>query len=145
MAPADGDVRRQARRPVPEPVPAYLPTAGSPLAVDKELYNAFQAAPRVLIEAFTLPIRSGRAWTAPAGSIVRISTPEGPQVGKFSPRPLPPRRQPVLTAPRQVTSTSGTCTTRESASGLRGRGSCTPRTSPRTTGCGPACRTCGRW
>jgi uncharacterized protein YcgI (DUF1989 family) len=28
-----------------------------------------------------LPIRSGRAWKAPAKSIIRISTPEGPQVG----------------------------------------------------------------
>ena len=55
--------RLKARKPVPKPVPAYLPTAGSPLSVDKNL--------------------SGRAWEAPAGSIVSISTPEGPQVGMW--------------------------------------------------------------
>lgn len=66
------------------PVPAYLPTAGSPLTVDTDLYNAIQQAPRKLTQEFTLPIRSGRAWSAPAGSIVKISTPEGPQVGTSS-------------------------------------------------------------
>lgn len=75
--------RLKARKPVPTPVPAYLPTAGSPLSVDKDLYAAIQQAPRVLVEEFTVPIRSGRAWEAPAGSIIEISTPEGPQVGKY--------------------------------------------------------------
>jgi uncharacterized protein YcgI (DUF1989 family) len=75
--------RLKARKPVPAPVPAYLPTAGSPLSVDKDLYAAIQQAPRVLVEGFTVPIRSGRAWEAPAGSIIEISTPEGPQVGKL--------------------------------------------------------------
>lgn len=75
--------RLKARKPVPKPVPAYLPTAGSPLSVDKDLYETIQKAPRLLVEEFTLPIRSGRAWEAPAGSIIRISTPEGPQVGMF--------------------------------------------------------------
>ena len=70
------------------PVPAYLPTAGSPLTVDAELYSAIQQAPRKLTQDFTLPIRSGRAWSAPAGSIVKISTPEGPQVGEFTAHPL---------------------------------------------------------
>lgn len=69
------------RKPVPPPVPAYLPTAGSPLTVDKELYKTIREAPRVLVKEFTLPIRSGRAWEVPAGAIVNISTPEGPQVG----------------------------------------------------------------
>ncbi|OPB39682.1 meiotic chromosome segregation protein [Trichoderma guizhouense] len=76
--------RLKARKPVPKPVPAYLPTAGSPLSVDKHLYEAIQQAPRVLVEEFTVPIRSGRAWEAPAGSIVSISTPEGPQVGDLN-------------------------------------------------------------
>ncbi|KAF3067760.1 hypothetical protein CFAM422_008344 [Trichoderma lentiforme] len=76
--------RLKARKPVPKPVPAYLPTAGSPLSVDKNLYEAIQQAPRVLVEEFTVPIRSGRAWEAPAGSIVSISTPEGPQVGDLN-------------------------------------------------------------
>ncbi|KAK3305008.1 uncharacterized protein B0T15DRAFT_531079 [Chaetomium strumarium] len=80
----DAAARLQARKPIPPPVPAYLPTAGSPLTVNKDLYTAIQQAPRVLLSEFTLPIRSGRAWKAPAGSIVRISTPEGPQVGDLN-------------------------------------------------------------
>lgn len=74
--------RLRSRKPVPKPVPAYLPSAGSPLTVPQDLYQTVQKAPRVLVEEFVLPIRSGRAWKAPAGSIVRISTPEGPQVGE---------------------------------------------------------------
>lgn len=77
--------RRAARKPIPQPVPAYLPTSdSSPLVVDRQAYSAIQQADRTLIEEFTLPIRSGRAWTAPAGSIVRISTPNGPQVGDLN-------------------------------------------------------------
>ncbi|KAK1982082.1 hypothetical protein LZ30DRAFT_781579 [Colletotrichum cereale] len=86
MSSADLDPaqRLRDRKPIPKPVPAYLPTAGSVLTVDGALYNSAQTAPRVLLEEFTLPIRSGRAWRAPAGSIVRISTPEGPQVGDLN-------------------------------------------------------------
>ncbi|KAF9880423.1 meiotic chromosome segregation protein [Colletotrichum karsti] len=86
MSAADIDPaqRLKDRKPIPKPVPAYLPTAGSPLTVDKALYESAQKAPRVLVEEFTLPIRSGKAWKAPAGSIVRISTPEGPQVGDLN-------------------------------------------------------------
>ena len=80
--------RLRARQPVPKPVPAYLPAAGTPLTVDKSLYEAIQKAPRVLFQDFTLPIRSGKAWEAPAGSIISISTPEGPQVGTLKPPPL---------------------------------------------------------
>ncbi|PNH71681.1 hypothetical protein VD0001_g5849 [Verticillium dahliae] len=76
--------RLAALKPAPPPVPAYLPKAGSPLVVDKDLYNTIASAPRVLTEEFTLPIRSGQAWTAKAGSIVRISTPEGPQVADLN-------------------------------------------------------------
>lgn len=82
MAGRQSDAERlSARRPLPPPHPAYLATAGSPLKTDEELYKSIQGSPRKLIESFTLPIRSGRAWNAPAKSIIRISTPEGPQVG----------------------------------------------------------------
>ncbi|KAI8296965.1 hypothetical protein K4K59_003808 [Colletotrichum sp. SAR11_240] len=84
MSAADIDPaqRLKDRKPIPKPVPAYLATAGSPLTVDKVLYESAQKAPRILVEEFTSPIRSGKAWKAPAGSIVRISTPEGPQVAE---------------------------------------------------------------
>ncbi|KAK0644670.1 hypothetical protein B0T16DRAFT_332498 [Cercophora newfieldiana] len=73
------------RPPIPPPVPAYLPTTSpSPLSVDRTLYTTISQAPRVLSQEFTLPIRSGRAWKAPAGSIIRISTPEGAQVGDLN-------------------------------------------------------------
>jgi uncharacterized protein YcgI (DUF1989 family) len=74
----------RVRKPIPPPVPAYLPTVGSPLTVDTALYAAIQQAPRIKTDDFTLPIRSGRAWTVPAGGIVRISTPDGPQVGDLN-------------------------------------------------------------
>jgi uncharacterized protein YcgI (DUF1989 family) len=83
MSAADGAERLKTRKSIPKPVPAYLGKAGTPLTVDKTQYAAIQEAPRRLHEEFTLPIRSGKAWRAPAGSIVRISTPEGPQVGMF--------------------------------------------------------------
>ncbi|KAJ5017399.1 hypothetical protein K4K57_008781 [Colletotrichum sp. SAR 10_99] len=88
MSAADIDPaqRLKDRKPIPKPVPAYLATAGSPLTVDKVLYESAQKASRVLLEEFTLPIRSGKAWKAPAGSIVRISTPEGPQVDEHGGR-----------------------------------------------------------
>lgn len=76
--------RKPIRTPIRTPVPAYLPTAGSPLTVDTSLYSSIQQAPRVLLEEFTLPIRSGQAWKAPAGSIICISTLEGPQVGDLN-------------------------------------------------------------
>lgn len=80
--PASDAERRANRKPIPKPSPAYLPSSDvSPLRVNRELYDKLREAPRVLVEEFTLPIRSGKAWKAPAGSIVRISTPEGPQVG----------------------------------------------------------------
>ncbi|KAK4642751.1 hypothetical protein QC761_400370 [Podospora bellae-mahoneyi] len=83
---SEADAARLAsRRQLPPPVPAYLPTGpNSPLAVGKELYSKIQSAPRVLEQSFTIPIRSGKAWTASAGSIIRISTPEGPQVGDLN-------------------------------------------------------------
>ncbi|KAK0708061.1 hypothetical protein B0H67DRAFT_589206 [Lasiosphaeris hirsuta] len=69
---------------IPPPRPAYLSTSASPLTAPKDLFTALAQAPRVLLDEFTIPIRSGRAWTATTGSIVRISTPLGPQVGDLN-------------------------------------------------------------
>lgn len=66
------------------PVPAYQSLPNSPLTPNKPFYTALLRAERKCTESFTLPIRSGRAWHAPKGSIIRLSTPEGPQVGDLN-------------------------------------------------------------
>lgn len=67
------------------PTPAYLASSpNSPLHTDRTLYSAIIAAERNLVYSHLLPIRSGHAWTVPAGSICRITTPEGPQVGDLN-------------------------------------------------------------
>lgn len=78
-----------ADRPHPPPQPAYQATPGSILNVDKAFYaklaeTASNPTSRELLQSFVLPIRSGKAWTVPAGCIVRMSTPEGPQVGDLN-------------------------------------------------------------
>ena len=67
-----------------KPQPAYQATFSSILNVDKDLYRTIAAGKRHHIDSFVLPRRSGKAWTVPSGSIVRISTPEGPQVGDLN-------------------------------------------------------------
>src|SRR5271156_1209493 len=96
---ASPEERLKSLKAIPPPRPAYLATAGSPLTVNEDLYTAIRTAPRVPIISFTLPIRSGRAWHAPATSIVRISTPEGPRKSKLSPSPDLPN-QPTNPQPR---------------------------------------------
>lgn len=76
--------RLKSRKPIPTPVPAYLPTAGSPLTFDRALYESIKTAPRTLLSSKTIEIRSGFAFPCPAKSIIRISTPEGPQVGDLN-------------------------------------------------------------
>jgi uncharacterized protein len=39
---------------------------------------------RTPVEAFTVPVRSGKAWHVRAGQVCRISTPEGPQVADLN-------------------------------------------------------------
>ena len=69
----------------PKPQPAYKPLPGSILHLDIPLYTRIATAARKPpTTSFTLPPRSGKAWKAPAGSIIRISTPEGPQVGDLN-------------------------------------------------------------
>src|SRR5579862_1689126 len=67
---------------------AYQVTKGSALSVDRDFYGTLPAAKnpgkRALVEKFVIPIRSGRAWTVPAGHIFRIVTLEGPQVADLN-------------------------------------------------------------
>lgn len=65
---------------------AYQATDGDALSVDRDFYEriALKTAGRELVDKFTIPIRSGRAWEVPAGHVCRITTPEGPQVGDFN-------------------------------------------------------------
>ncbi len=71
---------------MPDAPAAYQATAGSPLTVDKAFYArvASEAASRTLVETVEVPIRTGRAWTVPAGHAFRIVAPEGPQVGDLN-------------------------------------------------------------
>lgn len=67
------------------PAPAYQATSiDSALHTNRALYSTIASAPKELVSTFVLPIRSGRAWTVPAGCVCRITTPEGPQVGKWN-------------------------------------------------------------
>jgi uncharacterized protein YcgI (DUF1989 family) len=65
---------------------AYQSTAGSALDVDRPFYSRVAEAldSRQLIDSFVLPIRSGRAWTVPAGHVCRLIAIEGPQVGDLN-------------------------------------------------------------
>lgn len=63
-----------------KPVPAYHKPP-----IDTELYNAIASSTaRTLTQSFVIPPRSGRAWKVPAKSIIKLSTPEGPQVGDLN-------------------------------------------------------------
>ena len=69
----------------PTPVPAYFPTSKDSILIpDFKLYDSVKNAARHLVTTYDVPVRSGRAWKASKGSIVRISTPEGPQVCDFN-------------------------------------------------------------
>lgn len=63
---------------------AYQSVPGGPLDVDTAWYDRIAGADRTSIEKFEIPVRSARAWEVPAGSIVRISSVEGPQVGDLN-------------------------------------------------------------
>ena len=63
---------------------AAYPTSGA-LDVDRAFYDALaHDGRRVLTDEFVIPVRSGQAWRVPAGSVCRISTEEGPQVGDLN-------------------------------------------------------------
>jgi uncharacterized protein YcgI (DUF1989 family) len=65
---------------------AYQATAGGALDVDRQFYDRIAESihPRQLVDSFVIPIRSGRAWTIPAGHACRLITVEGPQVGDLN-------------------------------------------------------------
>ncbi|MCC5885605.1 MAG: DUF1989 domain-containing protein [Gammaproteobacteria bacterium] len=70
---------------VATPAAAYQAGSGSALAVDTAFYDRLrEGGGRSLVDRIEVPIRSGRAWTVPAGSVFRIITPEGPQVGDLN-------------------------------------------------------------
>lgn len=59
---------------------------GDALQVDRAFYGRIgsQHDARELVETFEIPIRSGRAWTVPAGHVCRLYTVDGPQVGDLN-------------------------------------------------------------
>lgn len=65
---------------------AYQASKGSALDVDKTFYARIgqETGGRKMVERFTIPIRSGRAWDVPAGHVCRIVTIEGPQVADLN-------------------------------------------------------------
>ncbi|KAJ4360212.1 uncharacterized protein N0V89_000772 [Didymosphaeria variabile] len=72
------------------PAPAYFPTsATSSLHPPKELYARLKALSEtkgdlIKIQEFLIPPRSGHAWRVPAGTLFRLSTPFGSQVGDLN-------------------------------------------------------------
>ncbi len=64
----------------------YLPSEGVSLDVDRAFYDRLAADTdeRTLIDSFTVPIRSGRAWPVLRGQLCRIVAIEGPQVADFN-------------------------------------------------------------
>jgi uncharacterized protein len=69
-------------RTAPSPEPAYVASEGSPLAADSRIYGRIRTelGARTLVDELVIPVRSGRAWTVPAGHVCRFSIIEGPQV-----------------------------------------------------------------
>ena len=69
-----------------QPPPLYDHGPGTPLDVDRGFYGRVARAvdQRTLVERFVVPIRSGRAWSVPAGHLCRIAVIEGPQVADFN-------------------------------------------------------------
>jgi uncharacterized protein YcgI (DUF1989 family) len=65
--------------------PAAYQAGAGVLDVDREFYRRIaDAQERTELASFVLPIRSGRAWTVPAGAVCRIAAIDGPQVGDLN-------------------------------------------------------------
>jgi uncharacterized protein YcgI (DUF1989 family) len=65
---------------------AYRASPGGALDVDRAFYRhvAESVERRTVVDSFVIPIRSGRAWTVPAGHVCRLIAVEGPQVGDLN-------------------------------------------------------------
>lgn len=65
---------------------AYQVSKGAALAVDTAFYDRIRHDParRTLVDTLEVPIRSGQAWTVPAGHVFRVVALEGAQVGDFN-------------------------------------------------------------
>jgi uncharacterized protein YcgI (DUF1989 family) len=58
---------------------------GAALDVDRGFYRRLaEEDGREVVEAFEVPIRSGRAWRVPRGHLCRLRTVDGPQVGDLN-------------------------------------------------------------
>lgn len=64
----------------------YLPSDEGKLDVDREFYDRLSAAIPAsrIVDAFEIPIRSGRAWPVRAGQLCRVIARYGPQVADFN-------------------------------------------------------------
>jgi hypothetical protein len=63
------------------PHPSYVARSGSPLAADPAIYGPIGGGDgRTLVHEHVIDVRSGHAFEAPAGHVVRFSVIEGPQV-----------------------------------------------------------------
>ena len=71
---------------MPRPRVAYEPRTGTPIDVDRGFYEqlAQETDSRELLEQYTVPPRSGKAWQVEAGQLCRIVVVEGPQVADFN-------------------------------------------------------------
>lgn len=65
---------------LPKPKAAYFPQPGSKIYADKELYNRIAEAKKTKVESHLCAPRLGIAVRVPAKLVIRLTTPEGPQV-----------------------------------------------------------------
>ncbi|ACQ93472.1 conserved hypothetical protein [Tolumonas auensis DSM 9187] len=65
---------------------AYQANKGSALDVNRDFYQKIADATdkRELVQSIHVPIRTGQAWTVPAGHVFRIVAKEGAQVGDLN-------------------------------------------------------------
>ncbi|WP_020497681.1 urea carboxylase-associated family protein [Sciscionella marina] len=54
------------------------------LDVDRDFYRSLAETRHELVDAFEIPIRTGKAWTVPEGHLCRLVTVDGPQVGDLN-------------------------------------------------------------